>query len=298
MRMRIVLEWFMNPDHLPFIYGIEKGIFERNGFEVELIEPKDHYDGFVDIQEGKAEIAITEPLHLVEHYQEGLLSLGCFFETNGGILFRKEALQKLTDGEKIRITTPASNDFTNTLAKELIKGYLRKTGYMPHIDVDIVNTDFYHIKHLKEGFDAAWLCFENFEGVEAEMEGINTRMISTEILNLPNVSALEMLTSKNLYIENPGMFRKFVRIVNESMADMLFHRNEVQSIYYKVSGEEESELMNRIIDSTLQKFQRIELGEHKWGPLYQWIHALGLTDMTPNQYKEMFNYEPEVAVAG
>ena len=40
MKIKLALEWFINPDHLPFIVGIDKGLYEKNSIELEIIEPK------------------------------------------------------------------------------------------------------------------------------------------------------------------------------------------------------------------------------------------------------------------
>lgn len=290
MKIKIVLEWFLNPDHLPFLYGIEKGIFEENGFFVEVEAPNDHYDGFDDIKAGRAQIAITEPLHILEHYQDGLLSLGCFFETHGGILVKKEAMDKLKNGELLRIASPASNEFTNTLALELTKGYNKLNGWTQDVKIQIDHVDFYHIKNLKAGYDAAWLCFENFEGIEARLEGLDVELIGTNALSLPNVSALEMTTSKELFMAHRDDFLRFVEVLNGVM-DELKKSSDAKDVYYKRSGEERSELMDAIINSTLTKFQHITLGKEKWHPLYSWFRSLRVSDMSEIDYDKMFEYK-------
>ncbi len=45
MKLKLAFEWFLNPDHLPFLVGIHKGYFENYGLELELIVPDEHYDG-------------------------------------------------------------------------------------------------------------------------------------------------------------------------------------------------------------------------------------------------------------
>jgi putative hydroxymethylpyrimidine transport system substrate-binding protein len=50
---------------------------------VELITPTEHYDGFEELKTGTIDLHCNEPLHLFEHYFDGLKSLGCFFETRG-----------------------------------------------------------------------------------------------------------------------------------------------------------------------------------------------------------------------
>ena len=31
MKLKLALEWFINPDHLPFIVGLDKGLYKSNG---------------------------------------------------------------------------------------------------------------------------------------------------------------------------------------------------------------------------------------------------------------------------
>ena len=55
----------LNPDHLPLILGIEKGWFKEEALEIEMIEPE-HFDALEEIENNSMDIAITEPIHLVE----------------------------------------------------------------------------------------------------------------------------------------------------------------------------------------------------------------------------------------
>lgn len=66
--LKKALEWFLNPDHLPFIAGIETGKYKEAGLDIELIEPKEHYDGFDVLHKGEIDMHINEPIHLFEHY--------------------------------------------------------------------------------------------------------------------------------------------------------------------------------------------------------------------------------------
>ena len=42
MKIKLALEWFINPDHLPFIVGLDKELYKKSNIELEIIEPKDH----------------------------------------------------------------------------------------------------------------------------------------------------------------------------------------------------------------------------------------------------------------
>lgn len=39
MKLTLALEWFLNPDHLPLIAGIELGWYSHAGLELKLVPP-------------------------------------------------------------------------------------------------------------------------------------------------------------------------------------------------------------------------------------------------------------------
>ena len=184
MKLKIAFEWFLNPDHLPFLVGIHKGYFANYGLDLELIVPDEHYDGLDELVTGNIEFATNEPLHLIEQFDEKFLSLGTYFETKGGVLLKKESYDKVANGESITITTPVSNSVTNTIGYEIIRRYFEKDGIT--VDKEKVHFEpngFEHIKYMKEGADGGWLYFYNFEGIEAEHEWIcSILMLKLQVL--------------------------------------------------------------------------------------------------------------------
>ena len=93
-KIRLALEWFWNPDHLPFVICERKGIFKKHGLEVEIIEPEEHFEAFDKIHAGELDIAVTETLHLLQDRAQlgpnKVLGFSRFFNTVGGVMFKKE----------------------------------------------------------------------------------------------------------------------------------------------------------------------------------------------------------------
>ena len=75
MKLQLSLEWFLNPDHLPLIAGIELGWYREAGLELELLVPDDHYDGLAETVAGKVAFACNEPLHMIDAHRPGLKAL-------------------------------------------------------------------------------------------------------------------------------------------------------------------------------------------------------------------------------
>ena len=88
-KLKLGLEWFLNPDHMPIVVAIEEGYFEDFGLDVEVIEPTDHWDADKEILAGTLDVATTEPLHLAQDAAKGKSVLGFsrFFHTDGGVMF-------------------------------------------------------------------------------------------------------------------------------------------------------------------------------------------------------------------
>jgi hypothetical protein len=293
MKIKIALEWFLNPDHLPMVAGIQTGKYKKAGLDVEIIEPKEHYDGFEDLKKGNIDIHCNEPLHLYEHYFEGIKSLGCFFETRGGVMMRKDRVEKLRTNQKIKITTPAANDVTNKIGFEILKRYAQKNGFeLDAQNVEFVETDFWHLDNMKrdESFDGAWLCFYNFEGIEAELDGFENLFIDQFESPYPNFSALEFMSSQNIIDEKGEALCKFIEVTNEMATYLKSHPVEAASIYYEYAKEDRSSLMDKIIEDTIPRFYTdIKADSSKWRELYNFLEELELVKLNDAQYDSIWS---------
>jgi hypothetical protein len=292
MNIKIGLEWFLNPDHLPMVAGVVTGKYKEAGLDVEIIQPTEHYDGFEDLKAGSIDIHCNEPLHLYEHHFDGLKSLGCFFETRGGVMIRADRVEKLKANGKIKITTPASNPTTNKIGFEIIKCYAQKHGFtIDRENVEFVETDFWHINNMKkdESFDGAWLCFYNFEGIEAEMEGFENLFIDQFESPYPNFSALEFMSTQTTIDEKGEALCKFIEVTNEMSKYIQKSPLEAQSIYYDYSKEDKSELMDKIILDTLPRFDKdIKSDSKRWQELYNFLEELELVKLSKQEYAEIW----------
>ncbi len=278
-KITIALEWFLNPDHLPMIAGIQSGAYKQKGLEVELIAPDEHYDGFEYLKKGDIDIHCNEPLHLFEHYFDGLKSMGCFFETDGGVMIKQSSVEKLHNNQPIKITTPASNEITNTIGFEILKRYAQKEGFaLDKENVEFVQTDFYHLKNMKEqDFDGAWLCFYNFEGVEAVHENFPHLFIDTQKSPYPNFSALEFMTTQDTIEKKGDALCDFIDITNQMATKIQTDLEFAKQCYYEYSKEEKNELMDKIIQDTAKRLiTNIKADEKKWYELWQFLEELDI----------------------
>ena len=288
MKIKLALEWFINPDHLPFIVGLDKGFYKKNNIELEIIEPEGHYDGFKELAQNNIQLATNEPLHLIEKYQKNICSIGNFFETNGGIIFTIKGYKNLIDGTEIKITSPVSNPVTDKIANDIVRKYLKKIE-KKNSNIKIVANDFYHIKHLKAGFDAAWLCFENFEGVESKLEGLEVKKLYLEDVEIPNFCALDVFASKSFASANKNLVNDFKSMAQESIKILSSDLDYSKSSYYSYTKTKPSPLMDNIIKDTIHRFKNpFDKSKNKWKNLHNYVVTQKISNISNDQYSDMF----------
>ncbi|MFC2074187.1 ABC transporter substrate-binding protein [Campylobacterota bacterium] len=290
MKIKLAIEWFLNPDHLPIIVGMRKGFFEKKGLELELIVPSEHYDGLDELVKGNIHFATNEPLHLIEQFDERFLTMGTYFETKGGVLLKKSSYDKLKNGENITVTTPVSNEKTNTIGYEIIRRFYAKENISVTKDqVEFVSNGFEHLKYMKEGADAGWLYFYNFEGVEAHHEGMEVLYLDAQNVGFANFSALDLFTNKAFYSTHKDVCEDFVSALKESIVWMSKHPEDAIQCYYDHTEEEKSDLMDDIILATLECFHSdFSSVASDQKPILDFFTEIGITDLGYEDFKKAF----------
>lgn len=290
MKLKLAFEWFLNPDHLPFLVGIEKGYFKNYGLDLELIVPDEHYDGLDELIKGNIQFATNEPLHLIEQFDEKFLSLGTYFETKGGVLLKKESYDKVKNGETITITTPVSNHVTNTIGYEIIRRYFEKDGIS--VDKEKVHFEpngFEHIKFMKEGADGGWLYFYNFEGIEAQHEGMDLLYLDAQTSGFANFSALDLFVNKDFYHGNREVCHHFDQAVKASIRFMEENPDQAMEIYYEYTKEAKSPLMDDILRATLKCFDAHYSSNYEQSlPILGFFREIGITSLDDESFKTAF----------
>lgn len=290
MEVSVALEWFKNPDHLPFIAGIELGWFAQAGLDVRLIEPEAHYDGLAAAQRGELAFACNEPLHMMDEPRPGLKALGCFFETDGGILLKPSAGERLLAGETVRLASPVAGEATDAIALEILRRWCRQRGAeMRPEQVQIEAAGFAHIANLQAGFDGAWLCFYNFEGVEAEHSGLAADFIATKSVGMQNFSALELFTGADFLRQQPQVVAQFCAVVSRGAAACQADVGLAKQLWYQHSQTQPDAMMDAIIADTCSRLiSPLERSSQRWQALFAQFQDLGLSAIDEAAYAALY----------
>lgn len=286
--LRIALEWYLNPDHLPLLAARER--LRADGLAVELIAPDDHYDGFVALADGSVDLVVNEPLHLVERRALRLAAHGCFFATDGGVLMHRAALDKLRAGAPVRIASPVSVPTTDQLCRDILAGWLaREAGAAPTADVQIEPAGFAHVDNLAAGFDGAWLAFANVEGVSAGVRGLDTVMITTAAAGLPDFSALELIAAADAPAELRSVIAGLVAAMNQAIPRLQADPEAARRLWQAASGEAASAESDAVVAATLPRLcAPVRRDAARWRPMWRYLHDHGGDVVSAAEFEAMF----------
>ena len=271
--LRIALEWFLNPDHLPLLAARER--LQSDGWDIHLVVPDDHYDGFEALAEGTADLVVNEPLHLVERRALQLTSHGCFFATDGGVLMHRAALQRLIDGAPVRIASPVANPTTDGLCIDILQGWMAGQGATLKNDQVIIEAaGFGHVDNLADGYDGAWLAFANVEGVSAQVRGLDTQLVTTAEVGIPNFSALELIGAADAQDDVRKSIATLVATLNVVTPNLCADTASARNLWYSASGQIPCAEADAIVDASLLRFLApVRRNAAMWRPMWRYLHS-------------------------
>jgi ABC-type nitrate/sulfonate/bicarbonate transport system substrate-binding protein len=275
MTLRLALEWFLNPDHLPLLAARDR--LAATGSGIELVVPDDHYDGFAALAEGSVDLVVNEPLHLVERRALKLVSHGCFFATDGGVLMHRAALGRLAAGEPVRIASPVSNPLTDALCADILSGWLsRRGGRLAVGQVAVEPAGFAHVDNLAAGFDGAWLAFANVEGVAAHVRGLDTVMVTTAEAGIPGFSALELIGRADASAEVREATMRLVAVLDAVTPELQADPDAARRLWYAASGEAPGLEGDAIVEDTLSRLVApVRPSIDRWRPMWRYLSDKG-----------------------
>ena len=230
--IRLALEWFLNPDHVPFIVAQKLGWFAEAGLQIELVEPAEHLDALAAIQAGEIDVAVTEPLHLVDDACEGapLVGFARFLHTRGGVMYeRGKGIERPRDMVGKRLQYPGA---PGPGGPAIVRTMIEADGGPEQAEIIPVNNGFFHTNAIAENkADLATLIFYNFEVVEARHRGMNVDFFALQDWGVPDFCQLILITSKGLLKERRDEFSKLCAILHRAVQFTAEHPEDAQRMY-------------------------------------------------------------------
>jgi ABC-type nitrate/sulfonate/bicarbonate transport system substrate-binding protein len=286
MWLRLALEWYLNPDHLPLLAAREA--LAAQGMALDLIVPDDHYDGFEALARGEVDLVCNEPLHLVETRDLALRAHGTFFATEGGVLMTEAGLDRLRAGQPVRIASPVSNPTTDGLARDILAGWLGRPLGAGQLSIEAAG--FNHVDNIAAGHDGAWLAFANVEGVDARLRDLKCQMVTTASAGLPDFSALELIGRADAGADTQAAISRLIAALDAAIPALVADPAAARALWYRASNTPVSDVADAIVEDTLSRLVApVRASAARWRPMWHYLATHGGDVVDEARFEAMFS---------
>ena len=250
-KMRVLLDWFVNPDHAPMIVAQQKGFFAEEGLQVEFIEPADPNDPPKLVAAGEADVGISYQPQLHLHVDRGLplRAIATLVATplNSLVALADGPVEKIADlrGRKVGYSLAGFEDV-------LLATLLERHGLSLDA-VETVDIHFAIVPALMSGqVDAVIGAFRNFEPTKLRLEGSEARVFFLEEEGIPPYDELIVITQAQRAAGRD--MQAFTRALERGVTHLVNHPQESWELFLAHSPDLDDELNRRAWQDTLPRF--------------------------------------------
>ncbi len=276
VRLRLMLDWFPNPDHVPIYYARESGLFRRHGLEVEILVPADPSDPLKLAAAGRVDLAISYQPSVSEARAEDLpvTSVGVLVEhpLNTIMTLADKGIRSPADlaGRRIGYSVPGFED-------ALLGAVLERVGVSP-ASVQKINVHFNLTPALLSGqVDAVVGAYKNYESVVLEREGARPVWFELTDYGVPDYYELVVVTSDSTLAARRAAIAAFVRALDEAIGMTRADPRSAFDAFMRANPELDRELNEEAFRRTLPEFATGQVqSEAKWANFHRFLVERGV----------------------
>ena len=212
-KVSLLLDWFVNPDHAAIIIAQQKGFFEKNNLEVEILEPADPTMPPKLVAAKKADLAVDYQPQLQMQVSEGLplVRIATLVNSplNSLVVLKDSGINKIEDlkGKKIGYSV---SGFEIALLDSMLK-----SANLSAKDVELINVNFSLSPSLmSKQVDAVIGAFRNFELNQLKLEKQEGIAFLPEEYGVPKYDELIVVANKDN--ASSEKYKNFVKSLQEA----------------------------------------------------------------------------------
>jgi putative hydroxymethylpyrimidine transport system substrate-binding protein len=248
----LLLDWFVNPDHVPIIVAQERGDFARAGLEVRIVAPADPNDPprLIGARRGDIGVFYQKNLHLAVDQGLPLTRIGTLVATplTTVTVLRDGPIRSLADLRGRRVGYSVAG------FEEAIMGTMLESVGLRLADIRLVNVNFALASALMSGqVDAIVGGFRNFELHQLDIEGRPGRAFFPEQHGLPAYDELIYIAHRDR--ARDPILRRFIDATEAATHFMVNNTEESWRMFIAGPRRElDNELNRRAFASTINRF--------------------------------------------
>ena len=238
-KVRLLLDWFVNPDHAALVIAKQRGIFTKHGLDVELIAPADPNAPPKLVAAGQAEYAVSYQPTLQMLVAEGLPLVRV------GVLVAQplNSLVALEDGPVKSIADFKGRKIGYSIAgfEEALLGAILEKAGLTLKDVTLININFALTTALmSKQVDGVIGAFRNFELNDLALHKAKGRLWEVEKNGVPTYDELVLITKRETV--DVARTKKLLAAITEATTWLKGNPDEAWGIFSKSGKELDSEL--------------------------------------------------------
>ena len=283
-KITFVLDWTPNTNHTGLYVGKEKGYFEKEGLDVEIVQPpEDGADALV--ASGKAQFGVsfqdsmapgvagdtalpnTAVAALIQHNTSGIIS------RKGEGMERPKGLE----GKKYATWDAPIEKAMMQNVVEKDGGDFSKVELIPSTVTDEVSA-------LKsKSVDAIWI-FYAWAGVATEVADLETDYFAFKDINpIFDYYTPVVIANNDFLEEKPDTAKAFLRALKQGYEDAIADPDEAASILLEASPELDEELVKASQEYLKDQYkadvkQWGYIDPARWNAFYGWLNENGLSE--------------------
>ena len=242
-KVSLLLDWFVNPDHAAIIIAQQKGFFEKNNLEVEIMEPADPTMPPKLVAAKKADLAVDYQPQLQMQVAEGLplVRIATLVNSplNSLIVLKNSGINKIEDlkGKKVGYSV---SGFETVLLDAMLK-----SANLSEKDVELVNVNFSLSPSLmSKQVDAVIGAFRNFELNQLKLEKEEGKVFLPEDYGVPKYDELIVVANKDNVSQ--VKFKNFVKSLQEATNYLKENPKESWEAFISYKPKELDNELNRL----------------------------------------------------
>lgn len=249
-KVRLLLDWFINPNHASLFAAQYSGAFKQQGLDVEFISPADSAAVPLLLAAGKADVAISYQPQLYTLVDKGVpvVWIGSLINQPLNTLTTlSPTIHRLADfgGKTIGYAIPGFEDVA-------ITQMLTQAGVDPH-SVTLVNLNMEaSTALLTHRVDGAMTIYRNYELLNLRDKGVNPTVFKPEEFGIPAYDELILLAKQS--DRNKPWIAAFQRGLDAGTAWLRAHPQQAWQAFIKQYPEMNTPLNYQAWQATLPDF--------------------------------------------
>ena len=249
--LRVLADWYINPDHAPIILAEARGEFGKRDLEVELIAPADPAAPPRLVAAGEGDIAITYQPSLYQQAAEGLpvMRIGTLVGSplNALVALEDRPVKSLKDLKGLTVGYSVGG------FEDALLGRMLHSEGMSLDDVTLVNVNFALTQALLSGRVAAVIgAFRNFELTQIAIEGKTGKAFLPEEHGVPSYEELIFITHRDK-ADDPVM-RRFLEAIGAATQWAKENPDKAKTLFFAEEPDLDDRLNNAAFEDTLPLF--------------------------------------------